>query len=193
MVISFLAYVATFPGQLYFRGSYSRLITSTQKLLFGSTCFFRASTFFDKLLLQTSYFFAAVIFSEWLLFESEMSSHHLRIGSSLGYLLFGTATSLAEELFRMKISTESYFFEAGTSAEHQLIQKSYILEKSEFFRKAILHYPFFLESYLFRVATFSKDVIFYRSHLFRRATFLQHTFSKELPFHCYASYLPVSN
>ena len=79
----------------------------------------------------------------------------------------------------------SYFFKAGTSAEHQLFQKSYILEKSIFQKSNISHNLPLLESYLFRGITFSKDAIFYP---FRKATFLQHTFSEELLFHSYASF-----
>ena len=84
------------------------------------------------------------------------SSHHLRIESSLGQLLFGTASFLVEELFRIKV-----LIETGASAQHQ--------------ESKIPHYPFFLESYLFRAAIFSKDIIFYSSYLFRRSTLPQHT------------------
>ena len=52
----------------------------------------------------------------------------------------------------------------------------------------ILHGLLFVESYLFRTATFSKDSTFYSSYLLRRATFLQHNFLKDLLFHSYASF-----
>ena len=53
--------------------------------------------------------------------------------------------------------------------------------------------PTFSGELSFRATTFSKDATFYSSYLFRRATFLQHTFSEELLFHSYTSYLFVSN
>ena len=88
---------------------------------------------------QNTYFFGAKLL---------LSSHFLRTGSSLGQLLFGTATFLADELLRIKISTEELLSGCsvevslqknkysekigGTSAQHQLLQKSYIFEKVNF-------------------------------------------------------------
>ena len=78
--------------------------------------------------------------------------------------------------------------EAGTSAQHQLFQKSHIFEK-----------PTFPESYLFRVANFSKDFTFYSSNLFRRAIFHSILFQKScyfiatFPLHSYSYYLSASN
>ena len=82
----------------------------------------------------------------------------------------------------------SYFLKAGTAAQHQPFQKSYILEKNDFSENQFPHYLLFLESGLFRATTFLKDATFYSSYLFRRATFVQLTFSEELLFHSYGSF-----
>ena len=63
--------------------------------------------------------------------------------SSLGHLLFRTATFLEEELFKIKISSEELLFEAGTSAQRQRFQKSYNLEKKIFLGKAIFRITYF--------------------------------------------------
>ena len=122
MAISLLAYVATFSGQLYFWRSSSshvfRITISTQQLIFRSRYFFRAAAFFEELLFQYCYLFAAVNFSESNFFRAKLllSSHFLRIEDSLGQLLFGTGTFLAEDFFRINISTECHPFEAGCTA-----------------------------------------------------------------------------
>ena len=151
---------------------------STQQLLFRSSCFFRESRFlkssffrtvtsWQQLFFQNSYFFRAKL----------LPSNHLRIGSSLGYLLFGTATFLAVELFRIKISTEEllfrsrYLYTASTFSEKLHFGKKLIFRK-----RNIPHYPL-PENYLLRTAIFSKDVIFYRSYLFRRTTSLYHSYA----------------
>ena len=132
------------------------VITLLPQLLFQSSCIFRASAFFDQLLFQNNYhFFAAVIFSEQLLFQSKTSTEQLPLGKKK---FFGEATFRNSYLFWRRnclewryLQKSCYFFEAGTSAQHQLFQKSYILgEKKQFFRKAI-----------FRI-----------THFFWRATFL---------------------
>ena len=153
-----------------------RVITLTQQLLFRSSYFFRSSTFFDELLFQNSHFFAGVIFSEQLLFQSETPTE-----PPLENRKFFRVVTFWNSYLSGGGIQKRYFFEAGT--QHQMFQKSYISKKNEFFRKAIsriIH--FFLESYLFRPATFSKDVIFSSSYLFRRDMFLQHAFSEKLPF-----------
>ena len=75
----------------------------------------------------------------------------MEIGSSLVQLLFGTATYLAQELFRTKISRVVciYFFELGISAQHLLFQKSYILEKGNFLEKQYSVVPPFPRELIF--------------------------------------------
>ena len=93
-----------------------------------------------------------------------------------------------EELFRIKLCKKELLFQAGTSAQHEPFQKSYVLEKPDFSENQFPHYLLFLERCLFRATIFSKDATFYSSYFFRRATFLQHTFSEELLFHSYGSF-----
>ena len=76
-------------------------------------------------------------------------------GSSLGQLLFGTATFLAEGLLRIKISTEELLFKTGTSAQHQLLHKSYIFEKVNFSENKYSALP-----------TFSGELPFQSGYLF---------------------------
>ena len=137
--ISLLAYAATFSGQFYFQNSYfftllqsyyfdttvsffERLFFSVQLLCFRST-FFRTVTSLQQLFFQNSYFFRAKL----LLYR-----HFFRAGSFLGQLLFRTAAFLAEELFRIYLQKS---YQTATSAEQQLFQKSYILEKINFSQK----------------------------------------------------------
>ena len=124
MAISLLQYVATFSEQFYFWRSYfvtlfqgnyfGTTVTFSEQLLFGEALFSEQSLFSKQLFFQNSYFFRANLLA---------SSHFLRIESSSGQLLFGTATFLAGELFRIKISTEEllfpsrYFCTASTFSE----------------------------------------------------------------------------
>ena len=102
-----------------------RVTTSTQQLNFRSRYFFRAAAFFS--------FFRTATFSQQLFFQNSFffraNIHFLRIRTSLSQLLFGTAVFSP---FSLKISKKNYFFKAGTSAQYQLFQKSYILEKATF-------------------------------------------------------------
>ena len=90
---------------------------------------------------------------------------------------------------------------AGTSAQYQLFQKSYILEKANFSEKqysAVYTYFFwrtaFLERLLFQktlpsiAATFSEELLFYNI-LFQKSYY----FIATVPFHSYTSYLFASN
>ena len=149
-LISFFAYVAIFSGQLYFRRSYLffRVITSTQQLLFWSSCFFRASAFFlTSSFFQNNHFFAAAIFfriatfSEWNFYRTATTW--------VQDVLYGSYFSEQLPFWRRncldwRYLQKSYFFEAVTSAKHQLFQKSYILEKKRIFQKINMrHYTFF--------------------------------------------------
>ena len=179
MAISLLAYVATFSGQFYFRGRFFfKLLQSNH---FDTSYFFKAAISSQHLIFLKSFFFRTVTSSQQLLFFQNSccfrakllsGNHHMRIGSSLGQLIFGTATFLAEELFRINISIEEllfrsrYFCTTSTFSE-----KLHFGKKPFFYENNIPYYPLFLESYFFRVATFSKDVIFHSSYLFRIATF----------------------
>ena len=114
--------------------------------------------------------------------------------SSLGQLLFGTAAFLAGELFRIRHQQKSYTFEVGTSAQYQLFQKSFILEKVNFSEKQYSALPAFLEAaFLERLlfqkilpsiaATFSQK-LFFHNILFLKS----YCFISTLPFH---RYIPI--
>ena len=105
----FFVLLATFLGQLYIWRSH----------------------FFTHFL--NNYFDTRVTFSEKLFLQNKLlqSSHFLRIGSPLWQLLYGTDI-FQDELFRIMISKKSYFFKAGTFAQYQIFQKSYILEKANY-------------------------------------------------------------
>ena len=151
MSISLFAYVTPFPEQLYFRRSY--FFTLRQSSYFDTTAAFSDQLFlqsiciFEELFLQNSDFFSvnSYLFSIATIFRANLlpSRHFLRMESSLGHLLFRTATFLEEELFRIKISSEELLFEAGTSAQRQLFQKSYNLEKKKILEKAIFRITYF--------------------------------------------------
>ena len=74
-------------------------ISSEQQLFEGS--FFKQSLLGGSYFFQNSYFFRAKLLPK---------SHFLWIESSLGQLLFVTASFLAEVLFRIKISIEGQLF-----------------------------------------------------------------------------------
>ena len=180
MAIFLLAYVATFSGQLCFRRRY----------FFTTVTFSEHLLFFGELLFQNSQFLLGVIFSEQPLFEREPSTdqHHLRIGSSLGQFLFGTAALLAMELLRMKISTELLLSKQVLLHTISYFRRATFWKRANFSEKQYSALPIFSGQLLFRAATFLKDVVFYGSCFFRRVTFLPHTFLEELKFHSCASF-----
>ena len=134
MAISF-SYIVTFKDSFNFGETtfshFFRVTTSTQKLLFRSSYFFRDATFFEELLFQeqsplrSSHFFQNSYFFRAKLLPS---SHFLRIGSSLGQVLFGTPTFLVEKLFTIKTFSEEVLFWTryfcATSSEELLFGKS---------------------------------------------------------------------
>ena len=178
IVISLLAYVATFSGQFYFWRSYfftlfqsnyfDITVTFSEQLFLQNSCFLLRSTFFrtvifSQLFFQNSFFFRAKILQ---------SSHSLRIGSFLGQLLFGTTIFLAEELFRIKISTEELIF-----------QSRYFSTASPFSGK--LHKANISEKQYSALPTFSGELPFQSGHVFKRCRLLQHSFQKSCFFTTY--------
>ena len=136
-------------------------------------------TLSEQLFLQSSYFFRVTLFlkepavSEYLIFWSKLpqSMHFLKIGSSLRRLPFGTVNFLPDELLRIKIE-EDYFFGEGTSAQHQLFQKSYSFEKANFsYKKILCIFCFFYR------ATFVERSLFQQSLSSIAATFLEEPLS----------------
>ena len=82
-------------------------VLSSEQLLFLRSSFFQNSHFFQHCFFQNSYFFRAKLLPR---------NHTLRIGNFLRQLPFGTAT---HRIYLQK----NYFFEADSSAHHQLFQK----------------------------------------------------------------------
>ena len=154
----------------------------------------------EQLLFLRSSVFRTVTFSQQLFFQNTTFSERN---------VYRAVTSWEQEVFRAVTCRNSDFF-GGRIVQNEDIQrrapfsKQVILRSIRFFRRVtfskklffqnrnIPHYLRFLESYLFRVATFSKDVraataaSCYSSYLFRRTTFSQHTFPEELLFRSYA-------
>ena len=160
----------------------------SQELLFRSSSFFRADAFFEELLFQNSHFFPAFFSQNIYLFRAKLLPRNqtLRTGNSLVQLPFRTAT-------HRRHLQKSYFFEADSSAQHQLFQKKQDFEKGYFFRKAK-----FRITYFFRRATFlmpshqslhSIAAIFSEELLFYNIPFQKsYCFTGILLFHSYTSY-----
>ena len=105
---------------------FDKIVTFLEQLCIQSICFFLRTPFLEQLLLCISYLFQnSYFFREKLL----PINHFFRRGSSLGKILFGTATFLVEEKFRIKISTEE-LFSKGIFPQPQLFKNSYFLEKA---------------------------------------------------------------
>ena len=100
----------------------------SEQLFLQSSCFFwgasffRTVTFSQHCYFQNNYFFRATLLPR---------NHTLRIGKSLVQLPFGTAS---HRIYLQR----SYFFEADSSAQHQLFQKigKAIFRLTYFFLKA---------------------------------------------------------
>ena len=157
----------TFSGKLYFRRSY--FFTLFQSNNFATTVIFS-----EQLYLQSICFFWPAPFSEQL--SLLRSSYCFRIGTFLEQNFYRAATTwekevlwgsyfseqlpfLAEELFRMEISTEElllfrsmYFCTASAFSE-----ELHFGGKKQFFRKAI-----------FRITHFFGELRFYSSYFFKR-------------------------
>ena len=173
-------------------------VTFLEQLFFsGHLLFFDELLFSEQSLLRSSYFFQNSYFFRVKLLPN---SHHVSTRCSLRQLLFGTATFLAEELFRLKISTEellfrsSYFCKASTFSEELHFGKKANFSENQY---AALHIFFwranFLEWLLFQklsslAATFSEELLFYNI-LFQK----NYHFTGTLRFHSYTSYLSVTN
>ena len=146
MEISLLAYVAIFSDSFWksyvftlFQSNCFQSITRVNLSVQRSSCLFWGAPFSEQTLFpsifffQNSYFFIAKLLSR---------SQTLRIGNSLVRLPFGIA-------IHKRYLQKSYFLEADSSAQHQLFQKSKVLEKATFQKSEIPHYLHFLENYIF--------------------------------------------
>ena len=126
-------------------------------------------------LLQSNYFNTNVAFSEQLLFQSFLKE-----------LPFS-------EQFPLR---SSYFFRIDTFSEQNhcifnLFRRLTSWKKPIFQKSNIPYCLPFLESYLFRVANFSKDLTFHGHYFFRRTSFLQDNFSEEQVRFLFTAIFPI--
>ena len=152
--------------------------------------FSKTVLYLQQLFFQNNYFSRAKLLP---------SSHFLGIESSLGQYLFGTATFLEEDLFRMKISTEELLFQSRCFCTAWTFLEEQHFGKSLFFRKTLFRitYSFwgatFLERLLFQKTLFSTAVSLSEELLFYNIIFQRsYYFTAMLPFYNYTSYFPVS-
>ena len=204
-----LAYLATFSGQLFFRtllqsNCFNRTVTLLEPLFLQNSCFFKIFLFERVIPLQQLFFQNTSFFGVELL----PSSHFLRIGNSLGQLLFGTATEQLSQFLLLKV-TISYQGLASTlnSLGEGIAQNKDAYRRGLLLNQALMHsisvfYIFekvnFSEKKYSAFSTFSEELLFQSSHFFKRHYLLQQLpfqksyflttyFSEELLFHSYAS------
>ena len=122
--------------------------------------------------MQNSFFFGAKI---------PQSSHFLKIGSSLGHIIFGTAI-FSEELFRTKISKKELLFQSRyfcTVSTWQHFRITYF-----FWRAVFLEQLRFQKTLPSIAAIFSEELLLYNL-LFQKSYY----FTATVPFHSCTSYL----
>ena len=162
--------------------NFFRVTASIQQSIFSVQFYLQSSCLFDELFLQNTHFFAADDFPGKLLFQSETSTKQL---------LFGTVTFFLQK---------SFFFEAGTSVQQQLIHKSYSQEKAYSSEKqySALHTFFqivtFLKQLFFQKTLLSIAATFFEELLFHKILFQKRYYlTVRLSFHRYTSFLSVNN
>ena len=139
---------------------------------------------FEGLLFQNNHFFSAIFFQSSYFFRANFlpTNHTLRIGNSLVQLPFGTVTNRS-------YLQKRYFFEADSIAQHQLFQKSKILEKATFSKKQYSAFRIFLDGYLFN-NFFINHYLLQNSYIFTTYLFRGVTIS-QVPLFSTAT-LPIS-
>ena len=139
-------------------------------MLFLRSSFLKTVTFFQHFPPKNIYLLRAKLLPR---------NKTLRTGNSLVQLPFRTAA------YKRHLQ-KSYFFEADSSAQHQLFQKKQDFGKG-YFIKAKIRITYFFRRATF-LMSFSSIATFYSSYIFRRASFLQYNFSEELLFDRYPSF-----
>ena len=129
----------------------------SKKLFLQSCYFFCQASFFRTLTsLQQSFFQNSYLFTTKL----QLNSHFLKIGSSLGVLLFGTPTFFVEKLFRIKtFSEQTRYFCAVSSFSEELLFRKLTFRKNnirQFAEKLFFHSSYFFTIYFFRRDTISQ-------------------------------------
>ena len=207
MMISLLAYLATFSGQLYFQRSY--FFTLLQSNCFGKTVtlseqlFPQRSCFFEELRFRESPFFAAVIFTEFLIFRKETSTEQPLLEN--------------RTFFRAVTFRNSHFFGSGIAQNKNIyrrapLSKQTLLHNISFFRRATSSKKLIFQIKNITYSTFSEELPFLEGPLFQKtlpsitATFSEELLSNKilffqkncyftatLPLHSHTYYLSVSN
>ena len=146
-----------------------RVTTSTQRLLFRSSYFFRAAGFFKDLHFQNSHLFAEFIFSEQFFFQSKPSTEQQPREN--------------RKFFRAVIFRNSYLFGGG------VVQNKEIYRRATFWKQVLLHSINILgEAAFWKKLIFQKSNIpyyFFTTYLFRTVTNSQLRFLSTATFSIY--------
>ena len=102
-------------------------------------------------------------------------------------LLFGTTILLAEELFRIKISTKVLHFQSRYFCTASAFSEELHFRKRSCFGKEIFCITYISWRVIFLEWLIFQKIFYYSSYRSTRASFTQHTFSEELLFHNYIS------
>ena len=168
MVISLLAYLATFSGQLYFRkrnffkllqsNCFDTAVTLSEQLILQSSCFF------EELRSRKSHFLASVIFSEYLVFRSETSTEQPLLES--------------RKFFRAANFRNSHFFGEAIAQNKDIYKrapssKQVLLHSISFFRRATTSKKLIFERKIFRLSYFFGELPFQSGHFFKIYYLLQ--------------------
>ena len=144
MAISFLAYAVTFLGKLHFTRNYFFTVIISAEQLLPQSNWFEATVSFSELLIDQSkatyleqLFFLHSSYSSKIvsLFRGTLllTSYFLRIGSSLGQLVFQNSYYLGRQICsEYRYIQKSFFFEAGTFTKHQIFLDSYFPRSATF-------------------------------------------------------------
>ena len=200
MAMFFLPYVVTLLAQLHSKRNYfftvntfaeQLLLQNNQfdaKLLSRSNYLFRAATFLEHVFFLLSSYSIEIV----SLFRAKFlpTSYFLRMGSSLGQLVFQNNYSLGKQICsEYRYLQKSFFFEAGTSTKHQIFQNSCFFNKVTWAKWALFQNSYFSRNVTFNVtSTFTGELLFQSSFFLKRAIFLQYNISEEVSFYNFTSF-----
>ena len=168
MAIPPLPYVTTFSEQ-FWRSYFFILFQSN---LFDTTVTFleqlslQSSCFFEELFFQNNHFFRSIYLFRIATFSERNSSEQPLFEKRK---FFRAVTFPNSYLFGGEIVQNKNIYRRVTFSKRVLLHSMHVFRKATFWKKLtsqksnIPHYLLFLESYVFGVATFSKDATFYGS------------------------------
>ena len=186
MVISLLAYLATFSGQLYFRKrNFFKLLQSNcfdTVVILLKQLFLQSSFFFEELRFRKSRFLASVIFSECLIFWSETYTEQSLVENRK---FFRAVTFRNSHFFGGEIAQNKDIYRRAPLSKklllHQLFQKSSIFEKADFSEKKYSAFSTFSEELPFQSGHFFKRHYLLQQLLFQKSYFLTTYFFRRVP------------